>query len=40
MDRLKAHPDMNPYLNEHGALEMPYLEQIEDANAQTAQNQQ
>lgn len=32
MERLKAPPQMNPCLNENGALEMPYLEHVEEAN--------
>lgn len=28
-ERLEASADMNPYLNENGALELPYLEHIE-----------
>ena len=30
---------MNPYLNEHGALEMPYLEHAEEANQHQAAHQ-
>lgn len=33
-ERLEASPDMNPYLNENGALELPYLEHIELAASQ------
>lgn len=28
-DRLEASTELNPYLNANGALELPYLEQIE-----------
>ena len=31
-ERLKAPPEMSPYLNENGALELPYLENVEIAN--------
>ena len=31
-ERLKAPAEMSPYLNENGALELPYLEHVEIAN--------
>ena len=31
-ERLQAPPEMSPYLNENGALELPYLENVEIAN--------
>ena len=31
-ERLKAPAEMCPYLNENGALELPYLEHVEIAN--------
>ena len=31
-ERLKAPAEMSPYLNENGALELPYLENVEIAN--------